>query len=259
MTGIWPHVTRQTRCPVCGRPDWCQLGKFAVKCMRVESAKPCKSGGWYHKYAEQAPVFRPTLPPPGINATAMLLKWAENTPAAALGKLATSLGVSDDSLASLNAAWASQHRAWAFPMRDGYNNIVGIRLRAEDGRKWAVRGSRSGIFWPATDPQPDVFVTEGPTDTAAALTLGLFALGRPNCNTGGTELRQACRQLSIRRVVMVSDNDDPGVNGADRIAKEIALPHCFWCPPAKDIRDFLQLGGTRLLIEDSLKGMKWTN
>jgi phage/plasmid primase-like uncharacterized protein len=171
--------------------------------------------------------------------------------------LAGALGVSAAALASLNAVYAPPHQAWAFPMKDGYGNAVGVRLRANDGRKWAVRGSRQGIFLPETEPQRRVYVCEGPTDTAAALTIGLFAVGRPSCNCGGAEIRTACQRLGIREAVIVADNDRPGLQGAARVAGELGVKACIFVPPAKDIREFVQLGGTRQLIESELKNTVW--
>lgn len=259
----WQRVTKKAPCPICNHGDWCTVGATGTCCMRVESSHPLKNGGWLHAHSSGPKVPLPKkskLPAvPSINSTKLILQWAEETPETGLQTLAGSLGVSEDSLASLNAVWAKQHRAWAFPMRDGYGNPVGIRLRADDGRKWAVTGSRQGIFIPASDPQPVAYICEGPTDTAAALTLGFFAMGRPSCNCGGIDLRTACRQLGVRRVVLVADNDQPGQQGAVRVGQDIGLPRLIWTPPTKDIREFLKAGGTRALIEADLRNLVWLN
>ena len=153
------RVTKQNPCPVCKKPDWCRV--FAdgwVECMRVQSDKPAKSGGWMHGLGQLRPLTRPaaTLSPsdgakgrtsPPLNATKLMRDWLAATSATALADFATSLGVSTTSLAAVGAAWAEPHAAWAFPMCDGYGNVIGIRLRNERG-KFAVRGSRQGIFLP---------------------------------------------------------------------------------------------------------------
>ena len=143
-------------------------------------------------------------------------------------------------------------------MRDGYGNIVGIRLRNEHG-KFAVRGSRQGIFTADLPRQTTLFVCEGPTDTAAAVELGLFAVGRPNCCCGGPEIRSFARRHQCRRVVMVSDNDKPGLDGARKVGVEINLPFAVYVPPAKDLREFVRLGGTRNMIESTLNSTIWQN
>lgn len=218
-----------------------------------------RNGGWLHVSPKPMPVVSKSHEtPPLVGASRMILRWAEETHQNALQSLATRLGLSSDSLASLNAVYASQHRAWAFPMRDGFGEVVGIRLRAEDGRKWAVRGSKQGIFWPVTDPQPTCFIPEGPTDTAAALCLGLFAVGRPSCSCGGREIRQALRGLNIRRAVIVADNDEPGIQGARRVAKELrGIKVAIWTPPAKDLREFVRCGGTASLVNTLTKDLLW--
>ncbi len=271
------RVSKSERCPVCQHPDWCRV--FAdgwVECMRVQSDKPAKSGGWMH-WQSQLPVRltppRPRClpPPPAINATQLIREWQAATTPAQLEELAVGLGLSPGSMRAVGAAWAEPHSAWAFPMCDGYGNTVGIRLRNERG-KFAVRGSRQGIFtgakcevrsvkWEAQTAraQPTLFVCEGPTDTAAAVELGLFAIGRPNCCCGGPEIRIYARRHSVRRVVLIADNDKPGLDGAKKVAAEIKLPFALYVPPAKDLREFLRLGGTRVLIENTLKGTIWRN
>ena len=143
-------------------------------------------------------------------------------------------------------------------MCDGWGNMVGIRLRNERG-KFAVRGSRQGIFLAAVAAQETLFVCEGPTDTAAAVELGLFAVGRPNCGCGGAEVAVFARRQACRRVVVISDNDKAGLDGARKVGGELPLPFAVYVPPAKDVREFVRLGGTRAMIENTLKGLVWQN
>jgi hypothetical protein len=271
------RVSNAEPCPVCTRPDWCRVfGDGWVECMRVPSDKPAKSGGWMHRLSGGEPGARsgersqwdrrghPTGQgqPPRINAAGMMQEWRGATTATALAELATSLGVSTPSVVAVGAAWAAPYSAWAFPMCDGCGNVVGIRLRNERG-KFAVRGSRQGIFTttghgPVTaGPQKTLFVCEGPTDTAAAVELGLFAVGRPNCCCGGPEIKVFARRQGCNRVVVISDNDKPGLDGARKVGGELELPFAVYVPPAKDLREFVRLGGTRAMIENTVKGLIW--
>ena len=182
--------------------------------------------------------------------------WLAATSLAELDEFATSLGVTTSSLTAVGAAWAAPHAAWAFPMCDGYGNVVGIRLRNERG-KFAVRGSRQGLFLANVPAQKTLFVCEGPTDTAAAVELGLFTVGRPNCCCSGLEIKVYTRRLGVGRVVVISDNDKPGLDGARKVGGELKLPFAIYVPPAKDVREFVRLGGTRLMIENTLNNTVW--
>jgi len=253
------RVSRASPCPQCGKPDWCSVGDYGVVCMRVQSAKPVKNGGWFHPFdgARGRPVQPPPRrQPPAINATALHRGWLASTTPGAVAAFAATLGLSGPSLAAVGAAWAPPHAAWAFPMCDGYGNVIGIRLRNERG-KFAVRGSRQGIFLSTVPAQKTLFVCEGPTDTAAAAELGLFAAGRPNCCCGGLEVRTYARRHECARAVVVSDNDKPGLDGARRVGRELRLCHAIYVPPAKDLREFCRLGGTRSMIENTLKQTVW--
>ena len=254
------RVTKTHPCPVCKHGDWCRV--FAdgwAECMRVQSGQPAKSGGWMHRIGD---VPRRWLPPPPrfqaptINATKLMREWQARTTAAALDEFAASLGLSRSSLMVVGAAWAAPYAAWAFPMCDGYGNVLGIRLRSATG-KYAVRGSKQGIFLADVPPQKTLFVCEGPTDTAAAIELGLFAVGRPNCCCGGPEIRIYAQRLAVTRVVVVADNDKPGLDGARKVGGELKLPFAIYVPPAKDLREFVGLGGTRAMIENTLKSTVW--
>ena len=268
MSNIWPHVTTKSPCPICGKTDWCQIGDKSIKCMRVESRTPCRTGGWYH-FTEE----RIAPPPPvkiqkvsSLNAGLQWAIWKEQTQLFQLEAFAESLGVLVESVIALGAVWASYYEAWAFPMRDGAGKICGIRLRGLDGRKWAVTGSRQGLFLPenvrAADP---IYICEGPTDTAAALSLGLYAIGRPSCNCGCDQIKEALKRLGARRVVIIADNDEvkangtmPGIAGAKKLKHDLGIPSRMFIPPTKDIRDFLKAGGTAQVIECTLNSQPWT-
>jgi hypothetical protein len=120
-----------------------------------------------------------------------------------------------------------------------------------------VRGSKQGIFIADVPPQKILIVREGPTDTAGAVELGLFAVGRPNCCCGGHDIKILCRRLDVSHVVVISDNDKPGLDGARKVGAEIKLPFAMYVPPAKDLREFVRLGGTRAMIENTLKSTIW--
>lgn len=265
------RVTKSSPCPVCKKPDWCRV--FAdgwTECMRVPSNKPAKSGGWM--WQPQGPSRSIPYSPrsvgtnqsrsSSINAAKLMREWRESTSASALAEFAESLELSVASLTAVGAAWSAKHSAWAFPMCDGLGSVVGIRLRNDRG-KFAVRGSRQGIFVNAdlrmrkAERTDVLFVCEGPTDTAAAIELGLFAVGRPNCCCGGPEIRSYARRHDVRRVVIIADNDKPGLDGARKVGGELKLPFAIYVPPAKDIRDFLRLGGTRAMMENTLNNIVW--
>lgn len=243
--------------------------------MREPSDHPAKEG-WYHPYAGKVQrTFRPPareVTPSMTNGEELMMSWECLASFQTQDYLARKLGVSRESLSWLRCAWAPVHKAWAFPMRDGDGKIVGIRLRNEAGDKWAVKGSRQGLFIPAYFEGDQrywdmCFVTEGPTDCAAMLSLGLYAIGRPSCNANPDQLKIALKNHQIRRVVIVSDNDDkrrlngqqwsPGLDGAKALGAALKLPHVIYVPPMKDVRDFLNSGGTKQLIMQEIASKVW--
>lgn len=187
----------------------------------------------------------------------MMEKWKEKTPINALQTLADALGVSAYALSALDAARAILLAAWAFPMRDGDGKTVGIRLRGDNGRKWAVKGSKDGLFYPESVPPDHVaFVCEGPTDTAAILSVGLWAVGRPSCMGAVEHIKNLCRRLHITHLVVVADNDEPkprpgggwwqpGFDGARKLTATAGLPYKIISTPTKDVRAWVRAGATR--------------
>jgi hypothetical protein len=224
--------------------------------MRVESDRPTANGGWLHRTGE----LRPYVPirrveRPVLDFHGMWKGWVSRTDPYHLDGFAMSLGLDTDCLRSLGCAWTG--KAWAFPMKNAEARIIGIRLRDDQGRKWAVTGSKQGLFIPEGEPKDVLYILEGPTDTAAALTLGLHAIGRPSC-MGCEEMAKAyVRRHRVRRIVIVTDNDAPGLRGAERLKASMPVLNCTYSPPCKDLREFVLRGGSRQLLEASLKDLVW--
>ena len=269
----WVRVNRHRPCPACAHTDWCGLSADGtlVCCMRVRSDRPARNGGWLHRTADLpagqagAPPPRIYVPPPAPMGDwlGLLSRFGRDTRTADIESLAVGLGVTPGSLRRLGIAWAGPHRAWAFPMFDARRAIIGLRLRAEDGRKWAVAGSRNGLFWPdGLAGAGPLLVCEGPTDTAALLDLGYDAIGRPCC-TGAVEMViEVVRRLRRGDVVVVADADTPGIEGAGRLARALTevgrRPKVIRPLWAKDARAWVQAGATRTVVDAAINNaMHW--
>jgi hypothetical protein len=238
--------------------------------MRVTSSrsKELASGevGYWHPRSDSAPLpaYKEERREPTINCTRLLMQWYQDTPGRWVSRLADKLGVQEIALGQLGAVYAAPYRAWAFPMRDGYGEIIGIRLRNAEGRKWAVTGSHSGIFLPNCIPHSMALICEGPTDTAAALTLGFYGIGRPSCSGGVPQLCTVVKRLGIRRAVIVADNDaekedNYGLNGAVNLSTHLPIPSCVLTLPCKDVRQFVNAGGTRDMFNSMVASLVWTS
>jgi hypothetical protein len=189
-----------------------------------------------------------------------------------LSELSESLGVSQESLKRVEAGWLGRGN-WTFPMRDGRENIIGLRVRGPRG-KYAVRGSRNGLFIPigvTSRGKTLLLVCEGPTDCAALLDMGFDAIGRPSC-TGGVEMIKTFLSFSRREVIVMADNDSPkkgpgclrfrpGQEGALSLAKAIkddVRAVCVVKPPKfKDIREWYRAGATKADVMALVKNTRY--
>jgi hypothetical protein len=267
------RVSKQRPCPICGHKTWCifTADQGVVWCGRESrGAFKASKEGWLHRIdgAAAAPgATPPAKPAPRVhrNFERLAVRWQAAAAESRIRLAARQLGVSFESLQRLGIGWASAEAlkmvktkcfgagAWSFPLRDGRLRVVGVRLRTDSGRKFAVDGSDgSGLLIPDGLPVGcDLFFPEGPTDTAAMLSLGLHVAGRPNCSAGVDYMRQLIRLLQPRSVVVVGDNDEPDDHGR-RAGQErgaavaVALGGRFALPPPqfKDMRRWLQCGCT---------------
>ncbi len=265
----WQRVSRWKPCPICERPDWCLLaadGSAAI-CARVESAKRCGEAGWLHRLRDKG--WRPlqskvrsvpmTTVAPRRDLADLAASYRDALDPVQLDTLARALKITADALHALGIGWAGQYRAWSFPMVDATSEVLGIRLRRPDGKKFAVRGGKEGLFLPATDPtEPRLLVCEGATDAAALLDLGYTSIvGRPSCTGGIKLLVELVQRRHPHEVGILSDGDEPGRRGADSLASVLLA----YCPMVrvvvpkhfKDVRVFLRAGGTRRQLEQAIE------
>jgi hypothetical protein len=227
-------VTPERPCAVCHKEGWCAhvVGGGSL-CQRVESARRVGEAGWYHAdpsgaepVITEAPKPKPPLYGPMLKAQRRYVA-AINRTAHLWRDLIGDLGVDEPVLRSMGVGWAAEAGAYSFPMRDGGGRIVGIRYRALNGRKWALPGSKSGLFLSENAPLGVVMMPEGPSDSAVLRELGFSVWGRPDARSGSayaiyrlTKLR--AEGILPSEVVIVGDDDRTGKSGANHFATEIA-------------------------------------
>ena len=168
------------------------------------------------------------------------------------GRLSNRLRLPAVTLKRLRVGWCAAQRATTWPMVDHSERVVGIRLRSmTTGDKWSIRGGRAGLFVPAElRGKPDrLFVAEGPTDTAALLSLGVDAVGRPSCNGAVGTTTKLVKRLGPSECIVVADDDGhgAGIRGAESLARVLVTV----CPSVRvivppegfnDVRDWITAG-----------------
>jgi len=259
------RIRGRERCPVCDHAQWCLVSKdeppSRVICQRVESQRRWGEAGWLHVLREDGrsrPSARSIVIPlrrAPRDFSGLAAEYTARAQPAAVARLADHLGVSPLSLERLGIGWDG--RNWSFPMSDATGVVRGIRLRTPSGNKFAVTGSKDGLFIPSSDlgGQDPLLVTEGPTDTAAALTLRFDAIGRPSGGSGTRLVTEYVKRHRPPAAVVVADTDEVGLRGARDLAAVLACS----CrdvraiePPAKDLREWLKIGATASDVNDAI-------
>jgi len=238
QTTKWKRVSKQHPCPVCQKSDWCMVTDDAVLCMRVESQKPAKSGGWIHPLNETAAASWDRVPvQKKQERTDQELdaiwrpraeRWREQG-RGEVGRLAVILGVNVAALGELGAGW--EGRSWTFPERNAAGLILGVSRRFEDGTKRCAVGSRRGLTYSDGWIERDgpVLIVEGASDTAAGITLGLAVIGRPS-NVGGLKLLVKLFVSVKRTVIVLGERDRKPHESLPAILRRDHDPRCRGCP-----------------------------
>lgn len=237
MRDGWRRVTKSSPCPVCKRPNsqhkatWCIAttdNDVAICPFTPDGAtKHIEDSGYLHHlngrtntrqhtgpyvYKNAKPIHRRV-----VNWVALQDFYIQRVNPDELRVLADNAGLSTSSLRGLGIGYEGND-TWTFPMFDANAKIIGIRKRNCTG-KTAVYGSRNGLFLPRTYPCGDVIVIcEGPTDTAKAIDLGYYAIGRASCSTCMSMVEKYVGQA---KAVIMADNDGVGIHYANKLAKRI--------------------------------------
>jgi hypothetical protein len=199
------------------------MSPTAVLCARVsDGCAKRKDGslitaaggqGWIHDLKKD-PKFKPRRHPvptnkPKVVVHPMMADLAREFHGAMndleMEALGEQLGVSAESLKRLRVGWCKRYmhhplnyvtgelgdtvtkhaKAFAFPMRDARQRIIGIRFRNQKGYKWAAECSINGLFIPVPlNPDGPLLIVEGPTETAAATDLGFRRRWTPRKHIG---------------------------------------------------------------------------
>lgn len=136
--------------------------------------------------------------------------------------------------------------ALTFPERDEHGVVVGITFRAWDGRKGTPSGSKRALVYSQNPCETDpILIAEGPTDTAAGMTLFIYTVGRASC-IGGADLVAELPEILKREPLVLADSDGPGIEGAKKLVLKLANK---WKRPVswttlpdghKDLRAYVQ-------------------
>lgn len=259
------RVSTRHPCPICEKPDWCLIAENGSRaiCARVESDRRAGEAGWLHVlHASWPPVARRRTvtvrlqPSDFASVAAAAAEFLDPDGPSGVAELAASLGVSGQSLRRLRVGWNGW--AWTFPMSDAHGATIGIRLRRPNGDKLADKGSRQGLFLPdGIEGNGRLLVLEGPTDTAAALDLGLAAIGRPSCSGGIELIRSYVVRALTSEVVVFADADGPGRTGAAELARRLApftrVRVAEPPSPHKDLREWLRAGAQAADVERAIE------
>ncbi|QDV07251.1 hypothetical protein Poly30_27700 [Planctomycetes bacterium Poly30] len=262
------------RCPVCGKTDWCLIriglgGELlSAICPRVESPRRWSDAGYLHEFTSTPGT--PRIPRRAIRVSIgrdfepLAGQLRDAVEPDDLHAFARDLGVSTQSLRLLGIGWVSgpalvqlgvKHasHAWSFPMFDHRGRTIGIRLRLPNGRKLAVKGSKNGLFIPSGSPVAgSIFIAEGESDTAALLTMGVYAIGRPGARQCVRALQRHLLGQRVGQVVVVADNDAVGGQGAAELVEGLKARGAavrLIRTPEKDVRRWLQTGATRVDLD----------
>lgn len=278
LSNAWKRVSKSFVYLICEKPDWCcvSIDGSAALCQRVSEGAIMRVGdaGWLHRLShrqrfglglQQRSSYRVVKQACAVDFGPLAARFCAAVRTDALRAFADEMGLSVASLHRLGIGRATAVEldrlgtgcrgpgCWTFPMTSSHSVVCGIRLRTQDGFKYAIKGSLQGLFvptdvllWGAVDP---LLVSEGPTDCAALLDLGFTAVGRPSC-TGGTRLlTRLVQNQRPTSVVIVADADIPGQRGAESLATAL-VPYVrsirIITPPlgTKDVRGWKLAGAT---------------
>ena len=211
---------------------------------------------------------KPTVTPvatlerkPVVAIESHFLKFLQAKGRDSIDSLAGELGVSVQSLQALGVGFNPEESVWTFPERTADGIVSGLNRRYPTGEKKMMHGHKRGLYFADNwrELAGPVLIPEGGSDTAAAFTLGLAAIGRPSAIVPRDVLPELVTMLQSvpvdRGIIVVGENDQdhmqdhmpwPGKEGALRTAGELSkalgrsIPYALPPNTTKDLRTWLK-------------------
>ena len=212
-------------------------------------------------FATQSEILDRVAGPPYTNAVGAAEDWSghlkrlqSQAVPSVLTDIAKDLGVEVSVLRSLGVICDADGML-SYPEFDGNGCVCGVATRKPTGEKRMVTGSHRGLYISTVlrELSGPIYCCEGLSDTAALLTMGLAAVGRPSATGGVKHLADFLRTFPADRSLIVlgemdakSDGRWPGKEGAESTAQQLSdrlqRDVTAALPPdgAKDVRAWLQ-------------------
>lgn len=245
----YQRVNKTNPCPVCGKSDWCMISDdgYFVLCPRVDAGAMKKYKCGYLHYGTEFTKpngivkhsYKMSLKP--LEVANFYRKLAFNYHA--LQPLAEALSVPVYALQQLGAGRSRTN--WYFPMYNEFQELVGLKIRNIEGKKWCLKGSRIGVYIPKTYKNAGtVHICEGESDTAAMLGQGFNTVGRSSCLTGSKIFKSLLSKNDD--IIVIADNDKIGQRSACELVTYLGGDNtasaCFIPKEYKDVREFVNSG-----------------
>ena len=211
-------------CPVCEREKYCLVsddGNFVI-CTKVSSKKKYEAySGWLHKlsdanFKKPKKVIKSKDYSRNINHIQSVY---QNLDKDFLTRFANKLNVAPIVLYHLGVGYDKKSQFY-FPMFNADFKMIGLKIRAFNGKRWCVPGSRLGVYIPDDfNSSEEVYICEGESDTAAMLNLGYNAIGKASATSCRNILKELLNCCPIITIVSDYDNHGLGYKESCKLAK----------------------------------------
>ena len=243
MSYLPPVDKLRESCPICGRKSYCQMteDKLVVLCKRPYNKHNAPTANQYKEFptSKEGTLFKHvstidssgnSLPikrtyKPSFSVPEKEPDFTEFAQRAFMradrSTYSHSLCVSVESLEVFR--WGTYGNAATIPMRNPVTmKVIGVRLRAE-GAKTARKGSKAGLIMPAgMKPSADpLFVPEGESDACALWDIGIRDIAAKPGRLAGSKYLVDYASEAYRPIIIISDRDRDGYDGAVHTAKNI--------------------------------------
>ena len=243
------HATQRYKCFGCGESgDVLDFIQRINRCSIPEAIKILE-GNQFNAIVKPVPIRKPEPIDPKIE------RGYESLFDSTKGMYGDKIpdGVRPYAWNSIGAAWSTKKNAWMIPFRNAECQIIGFQFRSLAGAKWAMEGSALGLFIPRMKVAKEVFISEGASDCATLISLGVYAIARPAAFACHDMLADFIRNQKIERAIIIADFDvkqsknevkSAGIDSALKLKLKLPCESRIIVPPngAKDIREAVIAG-----------------